>query len=625
MLGNGKKRALDGRSEPLIDKSETQVPRSNLQSRHELDTGNVEMTSSKQQPALSAAVQSVLAPPPPKTTSPEITGTQWIEHVLKHGRPPRSNLQQHSAESEITGASSKETADSLFKTDPKAAPSFWGSLFAAPQSDQKGDNDSNTSSNGNNQVLERLANAVAGVIGLDESYYSTGSYEPSKTGAVGDVSLQPGSPRNPINLRGSPQHPIDLRHLQIPEEGDEETGGIVTKVPSGGGWLGMMYRIGTWCSGPSVLLVIFVFTAFGFIYGASREFGYDLNLRHIFERVDWEREVNIAFIGNAYLFVNDVPRIMQAISRDHIHQNSVIHPGGSLGSLLLSGNGMYNAWKTDAADLGQQYIKEYGRKEGVYDFGVCSVKQLLLGSDEYMGYNNPYGVYKNDGLNPCIMDKYYYSYVAGNLAAKPIKWDYVVLAGQTKRMVVESARNDTLYELVNSYAPMLNESGAIPLLVDTHAFWSDRTNMTGLGNDVPSFTAQIQHGVQLYASALAEALPRSQAPIIAPVGVAYLTVWEENYDLWRMLFVRDMVHASVYGSFLFACVLYMTIFGHRLPDNDLQLQSDIADLFANSRKLVGGNHYFPSQEEVLYLRNVARRVVLKGYVPPSLRKHGSSR
>ncbi|GAX23618.1 hypothetical protein FisN_12Hh190 [Fistulifera solaris] len=434
-------------------------------------------------------------------------------------------------------------------------------------------------------------------------------------------------PRATSRDPGSPQNPIDLRNVRIPEEGGDEGvgGGIETKIPSEGGWLAVMYRIGMWCSGPSVLVVIFLFSAFGLIYGASRELGYHLSLRHIFERVDWEREVSVAFIGNAYLFVNDMPRIMQAISKNQIHQNSVIHPGGSLGSLLLTGNGMYSAWKTGTADLGQQYIKDYGRKEGVYDFGMCSVKQLLLGVDEYMGYGNPYGAYKNDGLNPCIMDQYYYSYVAGNLADEPVKWDYVVLAGQTKRMVVESARNDTLFELVNSYAPMLNQSGAIPLLVDTHAFWSDSTNMTGLGNDVPSFTANIQNGVKVYASALAEALPRSQAPIIAPVGLAYLTVWEENYDLWRMLFVRDMVHASVYGSFLFACVLYMTIFGHRLPDNDFQFPSEVADLFATSRKLVGGNHYFPSQEEMAYLKNVAKRVVLKGYVPPSLPRHSSGR
>lgn len=538
MLGNGKKRALDGRSEPLIDKIETRSPPLSLQSRHIVDHNhNAAAAPSTQQPVLSQNIQS-------SVNSAEVLRTPWLGYMTNQGHSMRSSSQ-------------KETVTS------------WPAL-------QQHSSESD---------IARTAS------------------------------------RNP----GSPHNPIDLRNVRIPEECDEETGGIETKIPSEGGWLGMMYRIGMWCSGPSVLVVIFLFSAFGLIYGASSEFGYHLSLRHLFERVDWEREVSVAFIGNAYLFVNDVPRIMQAISKYHIHQNSVIHPGGSLGSLLLTGNGMYSAWKTGAADMGQQYIKEYGRKEGVYDFGMCSVKQLLLGADEYMGYGNPYGAYKNDGLNPCIMDPYYYSYVAGNLADEPVKWDYVVLAGQTKRMVVESARNDTLFELVNSYAPMLNQSGAIPLLVDTHAFWSDSTNMTGLGNDVPSFTANIQNGVMIYASALAEVLPRSQAPIIAPVGLAYLTVWEENYDLWRMLFVRDMVHASVYGSYLFACVLYMTIFGHRLPDNDLQLQSEVADLFANSRKLVGGNHYFPSQEEMLYLRHVAKRVVLKGYVPPSLPKHASGR
>lgn len=241
----------------------------------------------------------------------------------------------------------------------------------------------------------------------------------------------------------------------------------------------------------------------------------------------------------------------------------------------------------------------------------------MIGYDQYIEYNNPYGTYSNDGLNPCINDEFYGTYIADQLDKNPPSWDYVVLADQTKRVAIESARNNTLKKLEYKYAPMLNESGAIPVIVNPHAFYSSKTNMTGLG-DVPTFTAHINKGTELYASTLAKALDSRQRPIIAQVGFAFLTVWEENYDLWELLFTSDLMHASVYGTYLISCVLYMTLYRHRLPDTELSLlPENVYLLFQNSRKLVGGQVSFPTTEEALYLQDVARRVSLKGYVPSS--------
>jgi hypothetical protein len=189
------------------------------------------------------------------------------------------------------------------------------------------------------------------------------------------------------------------------------------------------------------------------------------------------------------------------------------------------------------------------------------------------------------------------------------KWNYVVLVDQTKRMAVQSARADTVDALKNYYAPLLKKSGAIPVIVDTHSFWSQNTNMSGL-EDVATFQKLIYDGVDEYVSALSSYLPRKQSPIVAPIGMAYLTIFEERPQMWVQLFLDDAVHSSLHGSYLFSIVLYATMFRH-LPSEEASIPEHIDSLFANSRRLVYG------QKESLYYRNVARRVVLSGHVPKS--------
>ena len=276
---------------------------------------------------------------------------------------------------------------------------------------------------------------------------------------------------------------------------------------------------------------------------------------------------------------------------------------------------MYNAWQTERAEIGYGYYENYGGERTMYDFGACTVAQILQGYDEYIEYGNRYGVYYDDGLNPCIQDKYYASYVSDELASNPPNWDFVVLADQTKRTAIEDARQDTIEALVEGYVPFLNATGAVPVILGTHAFSSSRTNMTGLG-DIPAFTASIRQGIEEYASSLSSELPRSQKAIIAPVDIAYLAVWEEDYDMWQALFIGDLMHSSAAGTYLIACVLYTTLFSH-LPDTDVSIPDNMDSLFYSSRKLMGQSNSYPTTEEALYLRNVAKRVVLKGHVPSS--------
>ena len=403
--------------------------------------------------------------------------------------------------------------------------------------------------------------------------------------------------------------------------------------------------------------------------------------------IDWDVDINIGFIGNSYFFVNDIPRLMEAISGGHIYQDSVIHSSaGSLPALLMRGNGMYYAWQTDNAMLTttattQYYYKENNNQDGnenddqkdggedavLYDFGLCTVAQILMGNDEILSFGNNDNAYINDNKNPCIVDEDYYDYVTNKLASSTVsmanKWDYIVLVDQTKRMVVDDARTESIYSLKYGYGPLLKETGAIPVLVDTHAFWSDQTNMTGLGGDVEHFQSLIHSGVYDYANALAQVLPESQAPLIAPIGVAYMTVYQESKSKWEKLFMDDQMHASLHGSYLFATVLYATLFGH-LPNQTLTVHDELMEsLFATSRRLLlsssssstyttttsssdDGDDYnddsssnsnddynnmnnynnndnsllYPTASEAQYYRGVARRVTLQGYLPDSLKQ-----
>jgi hypothetical protein len=388
----------------------------------------------------------------------------------------------------------------------------------------------------------------------------------------------------------------------------------------------------------SIYLVLFVVMAGGMIYGVSRELYSSGNGHYFFlflfgrdneANIDWEVYRNVAFLGNSYFFVSDIPRALESMSGGHVYQNSCLHPGSSLAELWITGNGMVKLWSTPEAQLNTE---SYGT---LYDYGLCSVAHILQGHDEYMAYGNEAGKYYDDGLNPCLHDETYDTFIRASGDVAVAQWDYVVLVDQTKRMAIPQARNETVQVLQNGYAKFLTATTTTSdgssqvqptvILVDTHAFWSDSTNMTGLDSDIVGLTRLIYQGVQVYASALSKVL--AKPPLVAPIGLCFLVIYEEDYDLWRALFLDDQIHMSLIGSYLFTMVLYTTIFGH-LPPSDLYIPS----VFADARKIIGGggggrnggnNNNNAALYETLadldpYFRQVVRKVVLKRYRPASL-------
>jgi hypothetical protein len=312
------------------------------------------------------------------------------------------------------------------------------------------------------------------------------------------------------------------------------------------------------------------------------------------------RTYHVAFAGNNILATNDIPRLVERMGLGSITQQSCINPSATIDSIIQTGNGMASQWAT-----------EHAFDDGMYDVGVCTIKQLILGYDDSLSYNNENNNYQNIGTNPCFEEQDYIAYLANKISSNILP-QYFVIAGNTKRMALEDYRLESINSLSNDYMPLLAETGAIPIVIANHAFLSSASNTTGL-EDIATFTSMIHQGAQQYAQALSKALAK---PVrVSPVGLAFLYVYERKRDLWYMLTAGDDIHASVFGSFLTACVLYATITG-KMPDPIIL--NDVKDLFNSARSIKGDRYGYPHKDEATFLWDVAKKVGIQGVKPKSL-------
>ena len=425
------------------------------------------------------------------------------------------------------------------------------------------------------------------------------------------------------------------------------------------------------CSVGSLLAIVLSFTVASIIPGTmlNRMFT-DINDDHLARN---DPNVTVAFIGNSYLYVNDVPRAMECISKSKITQDSVLNTGAGLGSLLKQGNGMYELWQTTGAldfwggwdfkAMMVEYDIEVDGDYSLYDFGMCTVPQLLEGHDNYLSYRNQNGIYFDVGTNPCFEDTYYMTIISHKYDKEPAYYDYIVLNDQTRRMASEDGRQDTIDALTQAYASLIKTSRAIPIIVDTHAYIfdaqaqinqqyyqqlyggtyaaeegddglneedfddvdNDQTleeaeEIIDISTDIPLFQAAIYEGLYEYVDALKYYLPARQHPKIAPIGLTYLAIYDDNKSMYAKLFAQDGIHASQHGTYLFACVLYCTMYGHLplSPHDDF----DIRSIFFKSRSMFGSTAT-PSMSDVSYLRYWARKVTVDGFIPRSMVMPGS--
>jgi hypothetical protein len=190
----------------------------------------------------------------------------------------------------------------------------------------------------------------------------------------------------------------------------------------------------------------------------------------------------------------------------------------------------------------------------------------------------------------------------------------------TRNPARKATRQAGLYGLKTYFAPWFDSTDepAIPVFIATHAYWTEWRDMGGL-EDVPTFTSLTHEGYRQYAALLNEFLPLDRQARIAPVGIAFLFVWEENMGMWQQLFHYDDMHLSPHGTFLMACVVYYTLYQH-MPPPSKALPRAISDLYKRARRMQSPIHHsvpLPTREEAMYLYDICERVMAKGHLPKS--------
>jgi hypothetical protein len=318
--------------------------------------------------------------------------------------------------------------------------------------------------------------------------------------------------------------------------------------------------------------------------------------------------VSVAFIGDGMQYVNDLPRFMETLSVGNITQNSCFRRDASLKSVTIHGNGMSPYWNTSKAHI---------NGTDVYDFGACTVKQLLFGRDDHLQELVLKGHYKHDPLigNPCVDYPEYMDYLNSYYAStKRPKWDFIVLNDNSLNPERATHRAKGLEALRDIYVPWFQKTGAIPVFLDTHAY--HLTPKT----DIPTFTSITYEGYEQYAAVFEAVLPPAQKPRIAPVGIVFLTVWEEDQALWQMLFESDDIHLTPLGTFLQGCVIHYTLLG-RMPAKKDVLRDDMSELWRNARAMEHSGTAkdpFPSKADAEYVYNIVERVVKGKHLPLAL-------
>ena len=315
------------------------------------------------------------------------------------------------------------------------------------------------------------------------------------------------------------------------------------------------------------------------------------------------------------IYYNDLPRLLEVLSEGNMIQNSCLHGGTTLSEILVNGNGMFDKFNTENAKVKDD---DYGST--MYDWGACTVPQLLFGRDVQLEKQVHWktGYLIDDGLNPCLQNGRYFDYLAATYR-RPPRWDFVFLNDNTKNPGRNATRREGLSILEEQYVPWLQRLGTTPVFLHTHAYWAEQVDLRGLASsedDMAFFTSVTYEGYRQYSELLQGYGFR---PRIAPVGVAFLMVWQEDRELWRKLYHSDHIHASPLGSFLTGCVVHYTLFG-KLPRKEIALIEDLPSLWSRARVMQDKNdppNPFPSLDEATYLYSVCERVVVQNEWPSS--------
>ena len=209
-----------------------------------------------------------------------------------------------------------------------------------------------------------------------------------------------------------------------------------------------------------------------------------------------QHKPRIAFIGNSMIYYQDLPRFLETLSQGQMEQNSCLHGGTTLSKILINGNGMFDKFNTSNALLQRDFYDGDSTTTAttIYDYGACTVPQLLFGRDEALQmqvYWKDGNTLEDDGMNPCLQQGRYYDYLLQQ-QQNPPKWDFIFMNDNTRNPGRNHTRWEGLHVLEHVYLPWIRELKSIPVFLDTHAYWTDQVNLTGLAasvEEMPLFTS----------------------------------------------------------------------------------------------------------------------------------------
>jgi hypothetical protein len=351
--------------------------------------------------------------------------------------------------------------------------------------------------------------------------------------------------------------------------------------------------------------------------------------------------INVAFLGDSLMYFNDLPRFVQALGTSlgncSIYQNSCLRGGASLKGLFHKGNAMQDKFHTPNAIISIQNQTETKQDHTIYDYGACTVTQLLTGVAPLVHEPHPVSIHSQNH-DPCFEDPVYAAYADNyfrqiflghdttidgdttTTSASTFSWDFAVLNDAVDNPARRQSRQKGLHTLKHDYIPLFQQSKVIPIFLWTHAYhaWEISAQHWAAPSltDIANATSLTGVGYRAYARLVSSHLPSFQQARIAPAALAFLTVYEENRTMWTQLFnIADHVHSSPAGTFLEGLVVYHTMTGQLPPYSD-----DVAPgiLFQSARMLQHSwevSNPMVTSDQAKYLYNVAYRVVVQGHIP----------
>ena len=141
--------------------------------------------------------------------------------------------------------------------------------------------------------------------------------------------------------------------------------------------------------------------------------------------------------------------------------------------------------------------------------------------------------------------------------------DYVfcVFNDHTQAPARNSSREASLKALEEIYVPLLKDSKAVPIFIETAAYKKDHAYGTKDIGDFEQFTKLLQEGYAAYKSKLSSRLPNTPC-YVAKMGTAHQVIRQEDSGFWEALYSSDWKHPSCNGTILEAFLLYLTILKH---------------------------------------------------------------